>query len=167
MASGHELGDLVDARASLLPRRSWRFLLAHDATAPTCKPLMQSVERALGKVDIVASASVEHALAELRDSTFDACFVCLDLPPVPAGGARLAQKMVRDRFPVVLVTRSLRWLPQSAANLREVPWVPPDAPPNEVAKAVRAALAEAAIEIPAVLEAAERADVAVAGASRR
>jgi DNA-binding NarL/FixJ family response regulator len=144
MTLSHEFGDLVVANASLLPQRPWRFLLAHDASAKTCRPLMQAVERALGNVDIVGAASVESALAELRGSTFDACFVCLDLPPVPSGGARLAQKMVRDGRPVVLVTRSLRWLPADAAKLREVPWVPPNARPSEVEKAVRAALAEAA-----------------------
>jgi hypothetical protein len=103
-----------------------------------------SVGRALGDVDIVDAASVDHALEELEDSRFDACFVCLDLPPVPSGGARLAQEVLRDGCPVVLVTRSLRWLPPNAPKLREVPWVTPDAAPNDVAKAVHAALAEAA-----------------------
>jgi hypothetical protein len=165
MADGHEFGDLMEARASLLPRRSWRFLLAHDASAATCKSLKVSVERALGDVDIVDTASVEHAMAELRDSTFDACFVCLDLPPVPTGGARLAQKMMRERHPVVLVTRSLRWLPANAIKLREVPWVPPDAPPSEIARAVRAALLDA-VQMPAGLAAAEREAAAVASGRR-
>jgi DNA-binding NarL/FixJ family response regulator len=150
MTLGHEFGDLVIANASLLPQRPWRFLLAHDASAKTCRPLLQSVERALGNVDIVDAASIEHALAELRDSKFDACFVCLDLPPAPTGGARLAQKMMRDGRPVVLVTRSLRWLPQDATRLRDVPWVPPDAQPSDVAKAVRAALADAAKPVPLI-----------------
>lgn len=144
MTLGHEFGDLVEANTSLIPQRPWRFLLAHGANGKTCRPLLQSVERALGSVDIVDAASVEHALAELRDSTFDACFVCLDLPPVPSGGARLAEKVMRERCPVVLVTRSLRWLPANATSLRAVPWVPPDARPSDVEKAVRAALAEAA-----------------------
>jgi hypothetical protein len=148
MTLGHEFGDTVVANASLLPQRPWRFLLAHDASAKTCRPLLQSVERALGNVDIVDAASVEHALAELRDSTFDACFVCLDLPPVPIGGARLAQTMIRRGYPVILVTRSLRWLPQNATRLRDVPWIPPDARPGDVAKAVRAALADAAMPAP-------------------
>lgn len=150
MTLAHEFGDLVVANASLLPQRPWRFLLAHDASAKTCRPFMQSVERALGNVDIVDAASVEHALDELNDSTFDACFVCLDLPPVPVGGARLAQRMIRQGRPVVLVTRSLRWLPPDATGLRNVPWVPPDAPPGQVAKAVRAALAEAAMSVPMI-----------------
>ncbi|MCK6588960.1 MAG: hypothetical protein L6Q76_15410 [Polyangiaceae bacterium] len=150
MTLGHEFGDPVVANASLLPQRTWRFLLAHDASAKTCRPLLQSVERALGNVDIVDAASIEHALAELRDTTFDACFVCLDLPPAPVGGARLAQRMVRDGHPVVLVTRSLRWLPPDAKNLRDVPWVPPDAQPSDVAKAVRSALAERALPIPPI-----------------
>jgi hypothetical protein len=161
MASGREFDEPVDARASLLPRRSWRFLLAHDATASTCKPLMLSMERALGKVDIVDVSSPEHALAEIREAAFDACFVCLDLPPVPLGGTRLAQRVLREHCPVILVTRSLRWLPANAARLRELPWVPPDAPPHEVSRAVRAALVETSGEIP-VLDAQARAQAVAA-----
>jgi hypothetical protein len=58
--------------------------------------------------------------------------------------------MIRQGRPVVLVTRSLRWLPPDATRLRDVPWVPPDAPPGQVAKAVRAALAEAAMSVPMI-----------------
>ena len=148
MTLGHEFRDTVVANASLLPQRPWRFLLAHDASAKTCRPLLQSIERALGNVDIVDAASIDHALTELRDSTFDACFVCLDLPPVPVGGARLAQAMISQGRRVILVTRSLRWLPPNATRLRDVPWVPPDARPIDVANAVRAALAEAAMPAP-------------------
>ena len=143
MSLGQELGETVKARPSLLPRRLWRFLLAHDATSRTCDPLIIAVESALGDVDIVEATSVDHALAELGAATFDATLVCLDLPPAPVGGARLAHSILDEGGAVVLVTRSLRWLPPSDRALQRLPWVSPDAQANAVAKAVHAAVAQA------------------------
>ena len=65
--------------------------------------------------------------------------MCLDLPPAPLGGVRLAQEIAREGRPLVLVTRSLRWLPPSAAALRALPWVSPEAAPQEIARAIATA----------------------------
>ena len=42
---------------------------------------------------------------------------------------------------MILVTRSLRWIPAWAVALRDLPWVTPDATAEEVARAVGEALA--------------------------
>ena len=145
-----EVGSSAGARDSVLPQRLWRFLLAHDWKAPMCTPLLASVEKALGLVDVVNAWSVDEALEELSEGNFDACFVCLNLPPVPNGTARLASKMMSEGFPVVLVTRSLRWLPPKATHLRGLPWLSPDAPPHEVLRVIRAAISEVDITSQAI-----------------
>jgi len=143
MALGQGLGETVNTRASLLPRRLWRFLLAHNSSGHTCDSLILSVERALGNVDIIDATSVDQALAELQGVSFDATFVCLDLPPAPIAGARLAQDILYNGGAVVLVTRSQRWIPASAVALQRLPWITPDASPAAVAKAVTDAIADA------------------------
>ena len=72
---------------------------------------------------------------------FDLVMVCLDLPPAPHGGVRLAQEILRQGLPVVLITRSLRWIPPGATTLHELPWLTPDADVIEVARAVGDAVA--------------------------
>jgi hypothetical protein len=72
---------------------------------------------------------------------FHVALVCLDLPPAPSGGVRLAQEVLSLDVPVVLITRSLRWIPQSASALRELPWVPPDAGVTDVGQAIVDAMA--------------------------
>ncbi len=139
---GRELGSSTAFRDSMLPRRLWRFLLAHDLKAPMCRPLVAKVEKALGLVDVVSASSVDEAVEELSEGNFDACFVCLNLPPVPNGTARLAGKMISEGFPVVLVTRSLRWLPPNATHLRGVPWISPDAAPHEVLRVMKTAMSD-------------------------
>ncbi len=158
MGTGHELGQPVKDGSGLRRARR-RVLLAHDASAATCNPLLDALEGAFGGVDIVESSSVQDAHDALRTSLldpdapllgprFDVCLVCLDLPPAPLGGVRVAQDALRAGLPVVLVTRSLRWIPPSAAALRDLPWVTPDATSAEVARAVGEAMASfAAIEI--------------------
>jgi hypothetical protein len=128
--------------------RRWRLLLAHDATATTCDPLLDSIEDALGNVDVYQAPSVDDARDVLRSSAaetdaprFDVAMICLDLPPAPTGGVRLAAEMRRDGLPVVLITRSLRWIPPSANALRELPWVTPDAGAGDVARAIGEAVA--------------------------
>ena len=125
-----------------------RVLLAHDLGAPTCDSLLSAIDDAFNDVEVVEVASAPDAQGALERSRFDACFVCLDLPPAPLAGVRLAQAALRSsaregssgrqrRAPsIVLVTRSLRWLPPSAAELRSLPWVAPDASAEEIAKAV-------------------------------
>jgi hypothetical protein len=124
-------------------------LLAHDASAATCNSLIDAVEEALGNVDVSESSSVEDARVALRlgphdgaTGRFHLAMVCLDLPPAPLGGVRLAQEVLgKHNLPVILVTRSLRWIPAWAVALRDLPWVTPDATPEEVARAVGEAMA--------------------------
>ena len=144
MGTGHELGHPVEDGSGLRLVRRWRLLLAHDATASTCDPLIDAIEGALGNVDVNESSSVDDARVALHTARFDLSLVCLDLPPAPLGGVRLAEEFVRAGLPVILITRSLRWVPPSAASLRALPWVPPDATTAEVSRAVVLALAERA-----------------------
>jgi hypothetical protein len=122
--------------------RRWRLLLAHDATASTCDPLIDAIEGALGNVDVSESSSVDDARVALQTSRFDLALVCLDLPPAPLGGVRLTQEFLGEGLPVVLVTRSLRWIPPTASALRELPWIPPDADAAQVSRAVGEAMAQ-------------------------
>jgi hypothetical protein len=134
-----------EARSGSRPVRRWRVLVAHDATAPTCDALILGVERAYGNVEIIDASSVEDALCALHGHAaadgVDLCLVCLDLPPVPQGGIRLAEEVVAAGVPLVLVTRSLRWLPVDAARLRAQPWVSPEAEDIELARAMGDAIA--------------------------
>jgi hypothetical protein len=141
MGTGHKLGQAVEDGSGLRLVRRWRLLLAHDATASTCDPLIDAIEGALGNVDVSESSSVDDARLALRKERFDLCMVCLDLPPAPLGGVRLSEEILRERVPVVLITRSLRWIPPSAAILRELPWIPPDASVAQVSRAVAEAVA--------------------------
>lgn len=132
-------------------RRRFRLLFAHDAFTTTCDRLIEVIQVALADVDLSESPSGDDARDALRISVldteapvssarFDLGMVCLDLPPAPHGGVKLGQHMLQVGLPVVLVTRSLRWIPPSASALREVPWVSPDAGPAEVTRAVHEAL---------------------------
>ncbi len=131
----------MEADSGIRRARRWRLLLAHDATAATCDPLAFAVEAALGNVDITDASSADDARAALQAGRFDVCLVCLDLQPAPLGGVRLAQEVLAEGLPVVLITRSLRWIPASAGALRELPWIPPDASAAEVSLAISDAIA--------------------------
>jgi len=164
MGTGHKLGQPVEDGSGLRVARRWRLLLAHDATSSTCDPLLDAIEGALGNVDISESSSIDDARVALRRwgrerrqasmgtapvnpwapgssgaahaVPFDLVLVCLDLPPAPLGGVRLTQEILEQGLPVILVTRSLRWIPPGAAALRELPWITPDAEVTDVARAV-------------------------------
>jgi hypothetical protein len=140
MGTGQRLGQPVEAGSGMRTVRRWRLLLAHDATASTCDPLIDAIEGALGQVDVNESSSVDDARVARETSHFDLALVCLDLHPAPLGGVRLAQELLAGGLPVVLVTRSLRWIPPTAAALRELPWIPPDATVADVSRAVVAAM---------------------------
>jgi len=153
MGTGHKLEEAVEPGSGPRLVRRWRLLLAHDATSATCDPLLDAIEGALGSVDVYESPSVDDARDALRTSLvegdavfptdgarFDLAMVCLDLPPAPAGGVRLAHDLSTRGLPVVLITRSLRWIPASAALVRALPWVPPDASSSDVARAVGEAM---------------------------
>jgi hypothetical protein len=120
----------------------WKVLLAHDGTLSTCDALFDAIREAMDDVQIIDAPSAEGARSILRRSAVDVCFVCLDLPPSPLGGIKLAQDLVRAGYPLVLVTRSLRWLPSTAAELRVLPWVPPEASPADVVRAIDEAISE-------------------------
>jgi hypothetical protein len=151
MGVPRRLGQPVEAGSSVRPARRWRVLLAHDATAATCNSLIDAVEAALGNADVNESSSVDDARLALRlglrdeaRAPFHLAMVCLDLHPAPLGGVRLAQEIIgKHRLPVILVTRSLRWIPAWAVALRDLPWVTPEATAEEVARAVSAAMAQA------------------------
>lgn len=110
--------------------RRQRVLLAHDVNASTCNFLIDVIEAALGH--ITESSSVDDAREALHTAPFDLAMVCLDLPPAPLGGARLARELVDEGLPVILVTRSMRWIPRDATALLELPWITPDAPVDEM-----------------------------------
>lgn len=118
-----------------------RVLLAHDTQSRTCDGLRIAIESAMPGVEVVDAASVEDARLLLPSLAPDAALVCLDLPPAPLGGIRIARHVLRDGHPLVLVTRSLRWLPPHVTELRRVPWVTPEATVDEVAQAIEAARA--------------------------
>jgi hypothetical protein len=119
--------------------KRWRLMLAHDPLASTCAGLLGSLDLAFPELELVDATSVEDARASLgADAEFDAVLVCLDLPPAPMGAVRLARAALLDGHPVVLVTRSQRWLPVDADELRARPWVAPDATPEELLRAVHA-----------------------------
>ena len=108
MGVARRLVPPVEAGSSVRPARRWRVLLAHDATAATCNSLIDAVEAALGNVDVSESSSVEDARVALRlgphdgaTGRFHLAMVCLDLPPAPLGGVRLAQEILgRYNLPV-------------------------------------------------------------------
>jgi hypothetical protein len=149
MGRGHKFGQPVEDRSGLRKARRWRLLLAHDATASTCDPLLDALEGALGEVDVSESSSIDDARVAIRGAAdddpqgarFHLALVCLDLPPAPLGGVRLAKELVDRGLPVVLVTRSLRWIPPTAAALRDLPWIPPDADAAAVSRAIAEAMA--------------------------
>lgn len=119
--------------------RSFKILLAHDARAATCDALARAIEATLANVEIVDASSIDDALLASATERFDVCLVCLDLPPAPLGGARLASELVDSDHPVVLVTRSLRWLPPDRPTLQQLPWIPPDAGAGEITSALEVA----------------------------
>lgn len=120
----------------------WKVLLAHDGTLPTCEGLFGAITEAMDDVEIIDAPSAEAARSILRRTAVDVVLVCLDLPPSPSGGIKLAQELVRAGCPIILVTRSLRWLPRTAAELRTLPWIAPEAGADEVVRAVAEAVRE-------------------------
>ena len=119
----------------------WRVLLAHDTNTSACDHLIGTIKGALGDVEVCESASVDDARLGLDSGRFDFSMICLDLPPAPHGGIRLAQELLGKDPPLILVTRSLWWIPPSAAALRDLPWVAPDAAVAQVSRAVDEAMA--------------------------
>ncbi len=99
-ARGAALGQAAGRRGRRPgPRsvRGFRILLAHDARAATCDALARAIEGALTNVEIVDASSIDDALLASATGQFDACLVCLDLPPAPA--RRRASRRARGQQP--------------------------------------------------------------------
>lgn len=126
-----------------------RILFAHDRASGTCEPLGRELQVALGRAfgacDVLSASSLGSAKLALEDVVPDVSFVSLDLPPAPVAGARLAEALVKAGRPVVIVTRSLRWLPPNVPELRALPWVTPDADAASLVEAAREALGARAL----------------------
>jgi hypothetical protein len=133
----------------------WRVLLAHDGALGTCDHLLQVLADALGDVQVLDAPSADAARDVLRRTPVDICFVCLDLPPAPLGGIKLAQDLVRVGCPLILVTRSLRWLPRTAAELKVLPWVTPEADATDLVRAIDHAVAEVDLDNQVTLDPSE------------
>ncbi len=133
----------------------WKVLLAHNGASPTCDALFDVISAAMEDVHVVDAPSAEAARSMLRRAPFDVCFVCLDLPPSPSGGIWLAQELVRAGCPIVLVTRSLRWLPKSASELKVLPWIAPEATADRVIEAVDKALGDVDFDNQVTLDSSE------------
>jgi hypothetical protein len=112
--------------------RGRRILVARDPRLSTCDALVQGLEPLIEDVELVEAYSVEAARSWAKGGPFDLCLVCLDLPPAPRGAARLAKELCARGHRVVLITRSLRWLPADDLELRALPWIVPDADPASV-----------------------------------
>lgn len=125
---------------------SRRVLLAHSG-ASACDMLLGSIDRVLGEVDLTEATSMEAGRLAVRQGKEAICFVCLDLPPRPHGAVSLALDIRRAGLPLILVARSLRWLPADATLLHEVPWVSPDAGDDDVSEALLRASQRAASRV--------------------
>ncbi|MDC3960346.1 hypothetical protein KEG38_41215 [Polyangium jinanense] len=112
--------------------RSRRILVARDPRLSTCDALVQGLEPLIEGVELVEAYSVEAARSWAKGKPFDLCLVCLDLPPAPRGAAKLAKELCARGQRVVLITRSLRWLPAEDLELRALPWIVPEADPTSV-----------------------------------
>jgi len=168
---GTLLKAMPETRSGSRLIRRWRVLVAHDARSPTCDALIRALHRVLDShpcgenpsgdvelgdeltgargVDLVDCSSVDDACEALESSAFDLCLVCLDLPPVPHGGARMANLVLDVGNPLLLVTRSLRWLPATADALRSQSWVRPEVDDDALRSAIAVAVSNASASWPA------------------
>jgi hypothetical protein len=119
-------------------------LVAHDVRSQVCDGIVTLLEQRGPRpplsglpvtVGVTRASSVHDAGELLRSRRFDLVVVSLDLQPAPRAAARLADHVLAQGTPVVLVTRSLRWLPPDAAHLRLLPWVAPEAGPDDLGRA--------------------------------
>ena len=136
----------------------WKVLLAHDGKLSTCDALFDVIRGVMVGVEVLDAPSAEAARSILRGTAVDVCFVCLDLPPSPLGGIKLAQELVKVGMPLVLVTRSLRWLPNSAAELRVAPWVRPEATGEDILRVIDEAVTELSADNQITLDSSEEDD---------
>lgn len=126
----------------MLPRTP-SILFVHDARSRACDGLVQRL-RALVEEEVAVAVSAQSAAEAVRESRsweggIRIAFVCLDLQPAPRAGSRIAEFAIARGIPVVLVTRSARWIPQGS-TLEGAPWIPPDATDEQIARAIEAAI---------------------------
>ena len=121
-----------------LSNRGLDVLVAHDAASATCDRLVGEIQQSYRAT---LATSVQDAGELVRGRKFDVAVVCLDLPPAPRAAARFADFALARALPVVLVTRSLRWLPTGSAHLRLLAWVSPDAGAAELQRAIQESIA--------------------------
>jgi hypothetical protein len=143
---------IAEAEAGLRPpsiaeRIPLRVLFAHDGTQSTCLALGEHVaafaEDAGGEVLVAASAqdAAEHLrTANGGGAPIHLAVLCLDLLPAPLAATRLADFAIRAGVPVVLVTRSPRWL--SAEHMLALPWLSPEATRKDIETTARRAMAD-------------------------
>src|SRR4051812_2078323 len=91
---GERFGGAMEAVSEVRAVRRWRVLLAHDASTATCDALADTLERVLGSIELSDASSLEDARAALSGVSFHICLACLDLPPAPIAGVRIAQEAV-------------------------------------------------------------------------
>ncbi len=137
----------AEARApSIMHRVAPVVLFAHDGGQSTCIELGHHMNAYValhgGEVRLAQSAQDAAELlreAQAQNTAIDVAVLCLDLPPAPLAATRLAEYAMRVGIPVLLVTRSVRWL--TAEHLRTLPWVRPEAAAEEVGTALDKAIA--------------------------
>lgn len=123
--------------------RSPSVLFVHDARSRACDGLIARLH-ALVDEDVAVAVSAQSAAEAVREAgtgegAIRIAFVCLDLQPAPRAGSRIAEFAIARGIPVVLVTRSARWIPQGS-TLEGAPWIPPDATDAQIASAIEAAI---------------------------
>lgn len=123
------------------------IIVVHDARSRGCDRVLGRLAALLNadasELEVVVSAqgAAEVLRAASRGEVdLRVAIVCLDLQPAPRAGSRIAEYALSQGIPVVLVTRSTRWLPEGSP-LSAAPWISPDADDSQIAAAIRAALA--------------------------
>ncbi|MFO0616537.1 MAG: hypothetical protein U0414_28350 [Polyangiaceae bacterium] len=121
-------------------------LVVHDARSRACDALLSRLAVAMHRdpsdfrVVMSAQAAAESLRASARgESEVRLALVCLDLQPAPRAGSRIAEFAAAQGIPVVLVTRSTRWLPEGSP-LTALPWIPPDASIVDILDAISRAI---------------------------
>jgi len=122
-------------------------LFAHDTTQATCAALLEHLHkftrtsiRPLSIAGSAQAAAEQLRLVERAGAAIDLAVLCLDLPPAPTAGIRLANYSLEVGVPVVLVTRSMHWLAH-LPRLAALPWLRPDASRAQVEEKLGAAIA--------------------------
>lgn len=120
-----------------IPREEPLSILFADAGSNLGDAMVEPLAR---RHVVTRASSVQDAAELLRTAHFEVAMVSLDLQPAPHAGVRLAEAALVRGVPVVLVTRSLRWVPPSATQLKVLAWVSPESDDETVEAAIREAV---------------------------